>query len=124
MALLWRYDPGVLHRAGQTHDHSARPPMLRWDGLCLDCAGAEEMARFHGRGPGLGGAAAIASAAGCAARFDLMAAPESDPDARVESGPELDRPGLELSSWLERDLFVATGARFPDPVQIDVFHVT
>jgi hypothetical protein len=34
---------------------------------------------------------------------------------------ETDDPELR---WLERDLFVATGARFPDRVQIDVFHVT
>ena len=34
---------------------------------------------------------------------------------------ETDDPAL---AWLERDLFVATGARFPDCVRIDVFRVT
>lgn len=33
---------------------------------------------------------------------------------------ETDDPEL---AWLERDLFVATGARFPDGVRIDVFRV-
>lgn len=27
---------------------SGRRPTIRWDGLCLDCADAEEMARFYG----------------------------------------------------------------------------
>jgi hypothetical protein len=34
---------------------------------------------------------------------------------------ETDDPELR---WIERDLFIATGARFPDRVQIDVYHVT
>lgn len=34
---------------------------------------------------------------------------------------ETDDPDL---AWLERDLFVATGARFPDHVRIDIFRVT
>ena len=38
------------------------------------------------------------------------------------SVPRFETDDLSLR-WLERDLFVATGARFPDHVRIDVFRV-
>jgi hypothetical protein len=34
---------------------------------------------------------------------------------------ETDDPALE---WMEDDLFVASGARYPDRVQIDVYRLT